>query len=203
MHIFVGVAIYAMPRDFHELSFLAEHQGIGRTGFHACRLLSLLQALVAHGALHDSRIPTGILEFRDIEGAGDHAKPAAHAFIAVPGDRPFFGLEHRIHQAGGRASGLPAVQALLLDEDRTFRRIEAIYDRVLLVAGIADLFERIVVLGVRNEIILRCRTGDFAGPASDTPRRVNKYSDELLGCARVGRLYVDVGYAPSTNGGRG
>lgn len=94
------------------------------------------------------------------------------------------------------------MQTILLDKYRAFIGIEAIHDGVLLFACISDLFKCIVVLRIRNKIVLRFRTGNFARPAPDTPGCIDKYSGEFLGFFRGVGLYVDVGYASRSNGSR-
>jgi hypothetical protein len=182
---------------------LPKHQGVGWAGFHASGFLSFLQSLVTHVALHDSRIPAGILEFRDIERTGDHAKSASHALVAIPGDGSLFGLEHCIYKTGSRAGWLPAMQALLFDEYFPFRGLETIYNRKLLVTRVSDLFKCIVAFYIRNIITMRLRTGHLAGPAADAPGCIDEYPDEFFGFYRAVSLQIVVGYASCSNGRRG
>jgi hypothetical protein len=203
MYVFIRMAIYAMSRDFHQLSFLTKHQSVRRTGLHASGFFPFLQPFVAHVALHDSRIPAGILEFWNVKGAGDHAESAAHAFVAVPCYRSLFGLEHRVYQTGGCASGLPAVHALLLDKHFAFFRIEAIYNRELFFARIPNILKRIVTCNVRYIIVVPLRTCHLARSAAYASGRIGQHSDEFSGFFRIVGFDIDVGYASRTKGGRG
>src|ERR1035438_6927414 len=157
MHIFVGMAIYAMSRDFHQFSLLAKHQRICWAGFHACGLLPCLQSLIAHVALHDPWIPRVILGFWNVKRTGNHAKPASQAFVSIPGNGPFLGLEHCVHQTHRYARGLPAVHALPLDEYFSFFGIETIDNRELLFARIPAAFKCVVAVYVRSDTHAACQ----------------------------------------------
>jgi hypothetical protein len=94
------------------------------------------------------------------------------------------------------------MQALFLDEDIAFFGLIAIHHRQLLFAGISDLFQRVVILDIRNEIIVRHGAGHFAGSAADTPGGIDKHADEFLWLFCGVGLQIAVGYASRGNGRR-
>ena len=165
--------------DLHEIALLAEHQRVGRARFDAGRLLSFLEAAVAHRAFLDVRVPLVVLEFRNVVRAGDHAVSAPHALVGPPDDRAFLRLEHRVREAGGAARRLPAVETLLLHEDRALVGLVAIHHRPLLLGGGALLLERPVLLDIGNEHSVRLAAGHFTGAAPDAAGGVDKHADEL------------------------
>jgi hypothetical protein len=92
------------------------------------------------------------------------------------------------------------MQTLFLDEYFALGGFVTIYDRQLLVTCISDLFERVVILYIRNEIVVRDRTGDLAGSAADAPGCIDEYSNEFFGFLCAVGLYIAVRYAPGGNG---
>jgi hypothetical protein len=78
----------------------------------------------------DLRVGAVILEFRDVERAGDHAVAATHAFVAVPGHRSHPGLVHGLRKAGGGTGRFIAVHALAFKEHCSFRSAVFIHHRV-------------------------------------------------------------------------
>src|SRR6476620_2723821 len=132
VHVLVRVAVYTMACDLHQFSFWSEHERVGGACFYTSRLLTLLQSVVAHRAFHYSRIGRVIFGLRNVERARHHAEPAPHALVAVPRHGTLPRLDHGVDETGRCARRLPAMHALLLDEDLALACLEAVYDRELL-----------------------------------------------------------------------
>ena len=92
------------------------------------------------------------------------------------------------------------MHALPFDKYLAFLSIETIDNRVLLITCIPDPFKRIISFYIRNEIAPRCRTGNFAGSAPDTPGCVDKYANKFLALfSCVVSFQVVVGYDSCSN----
>src|ERR1035438_7392816 len=120
----------ARPKDH---CFLGADRGAGR-------LLSLGQAFLAEFALYDLGIETFPAELRHVERAGNLAIAAPDAEFAVPADYACLCvfLQASKH-AGGRASRIDAVHALLLPEGGIFpyRRLVKLNDGLGAIVEIA------------------------------------------------------------------
>ena len=79
------------------------------------------------------------------------------------------------------------MHALPFDKHLAFLSLETVDNRELLVARISDVFECVVSLYVRNKIVVRYRTGDFAGTATDAPGCINENANELFAFFCAGR----------------
>jgi len=131
VHVVVGALDDSPPPLRQQLGPPPELYGSEGTSLDASRELPLFEAVEAHLALPDLRVRAVVLELGHIKGAGDHAEPAPHALVLVPGHRTGGRLVHGLGKARGGACRLKAMHALFLHRHRPFFRLVPAHDAEL------------------------------------------------------------------------
>ncbi len=143
----------------------------------------------AEPALLDPGVGIVVLVLGDLEGAGNHAEPAAEALVLAPDHGALLRLRHRPREARRRAGRGVAVHALALDEDLLpFGSLESVDHRPLRLGGVSPLPEDAVVVGIGNGKTVRLRTGLLASATTDALGGVDEHPVGIAGVLRRGGL---------------